>query len=120
MVGFTLCQTYTQMIWLYKFLAQEALRVIDEQVLDEAVYALDQAGLSAIDVELTTKNVLVRVANSESQLQAKAVLSDALGDKYVTALNLAPTTPDWLTNLGAGPMKLGLDLSVVECTFYLR
>jgi|TARA_B110000240_G_C13505465_1_gene455939 preprotein translocase subunit SecD len=84
--------------------------VIDEQVLDEAVYALDQAGLSAKDVELTTKNVLVRVTNSESQLQAKAVLSDALGDKYVTALNLAPTTPDWLTNLGAGPMKLGLDL----------
>ena len=84
--------------------------VIDEQALDEAVYALDQAGLSAKDVELTTKNVLVRVTNSESQLQAKAVLSDALGDKYVTALNLAPTTPDWLTNLGAGPMKLGLDL----------
>ncbi len=84
--------------------------VIDEQVLDEAVYALDQAGLSAIGVELTAKNVLVRVADSESQLHAKAVLSDALGDKYVTALNLAPTTPDWLTNLGAGPMKLGLDL----------
>ena len=84
--------------------------VIDEQVLEEAVYALDQAGLSAKDVELTSKNVLVRVTNSESQLQAKAVLSDALGDKYVIALNLAPTTPDWLTNLGAGPMKLGLDL----------
>jgi len=43
-------------------------------------------------------------------LHAKEILSDALGDKYVTALNLAPTTPDWLTNLGAGPMKLGLDL----------
>ena len=84
--------------------------VIDEQVLDEAVYALDQAGLNALAVELTAKNVLVRVADSESQLHAKAVLSDALGDKYVTALNLAPTTPDWLTNLGAGPMKLGLDL----------
>ncbi|OHC46944.1 MAG: protein-export membrane protein SecD, partial [Pseudomonadales bacterium RIFCSPLOWO2_02_FULL_63_210] len=25
--------------------------------------------------------------------------------------NLAQTTPDWLRNLGAGPMKLGLDLS---------
>ena len=84
--------------------------VIDEQVLDKAVYALNQSGLNAIAVELTAKNVLVRVADSESQLHAKAVLSDALGDKYVTALNLAPTTPDWLTNLGAGPMKLGLDL----------
>jgi len=27
------------------------------------------------------------------------------------ALNLAPTTPEWLRNLGASPMKLGLDLS---------
>ena len=84
--------------------------VIDEQVLDQVVYALEQADLSTTGVELTAKNVLVRVADSESQLHTKAVLSDALGDKYVTALNLAPTTPDWLTNLGAGPMKLGLDL----------
>jgi preprotein translocase subunit SecD len=84
--------------------------VIDEQVLNQVVDALDQANLSAIGVELTAKNVLVRVSDSESQLHTKAILSDALGDKYVTALNLAPTTPDWLTNVGAGPMKLGLDL----------
>jgi preprotein translocase subunit SecD len=84
--------------------------LIDEQVLDEAVDALNQANLNTIGVELSDKNLLVRVTNSESQLRAKAVLSDALGDNYVTALNLAPTTPDWLSNLGAGPMKLGLDL----------
>ena len=84
--------------------------VIDAQVLDKAVDALDKAGLNTKGVELTAKNVLVRVLDSESQLRAKAVLSDALGDNYLTALNLAPTTPDWLTSLGAGPMKLGLDL----------
>jgi preprotein translocase subunit SecD len=84
--------------------------LIDEQVRDEAVDALNQANLNTIGVELSDKNLLVRVANSEAQLRAKAVLSDALGDNYVTALNLAPTTPDWLANLGAGPMKLGLDL----------
>ena len=84
--------------------------VIDEQVLDQATQALEQAGLSATGIELTAKNVLVRVADSESQLRAKAILSDALGNNYLTALNLAPTTPDWLANLGAGPMKLGLDL----------
>jgi len=84
--------------------------LIDEQVRDEAVDALNQANLNTIGVELSDKNLLVRVANSEAQLRAKAVLSDALGDNYVTALNMAPTTPDWLANLGAGPMKLGLDL----------
>ncbi|HCH32167.1 MAG TPA: protein translocase subunit SecD [Oceanospirillaceae bacterium] len=84
--------------------------VIDTQVLDEAAHVLSQAQLDTIGIELTEKNVLIRVADSESQLQAKALLSDAMGEGYVTALNLAPTTPDWLTNLGAGPMKLGLDL----------
>jgi preprotein translocase subunit SecD len=33
-----------------------------------------------------------------------------LGNKYIVALNLAPATPQWLRNLGAAPMYLGLDL----------
>jgi preprotein translocase subunit SecD len=44
-------------------------------------------------------------------LPANQLIKDALGDGYVVALNLAPTTPDWLRNIGAQPMKLGLDLS---------
>ena len=34
-----------------------------------------------------------------------------MGGDYIVALNLAPTTPEWLTDLGGKPMKLGLDLS---------
>jgi preprotein translocase subunit SecD len=34
-----------------------------------------------------------------------------MGNDYIVALNLAPTTPEWLSNLGGTPMKLGLDLS---------
>ena len=45
------------------------------------------------------------------QLPAKEVVRKALGDEYVVALNLAATTPQWLRNIGASPMKLGLDLS---------
>ncbi|WP_447407593.1 hypothetical protein, partial [Clostridium perfringens] len=44
-------------------------------------------------------------------MPAKDIVRRALGDAYVVALNLAPTTPEWLRNLGASPMKLGLDLS---------
>ena len=47
---------------------------------------------------------------SEAQLKAKDVLSKGLGDNYTVALNLAPTTPEWLQKIGAKPMKLGLDL----------
>jgi preprotein translocase subunit SecD len=38
-------------------------------------------------------------------------LGRELGDAYIIALNLAPTTPEWLKRGGAQPMKLGLDLS---------
>ena len=74
------------------------------------------AALQASDIEyfgesFDAKSALIRLKDQEQQLQAKEVVKLALGDDYVVALNLAPTTPDWLTGLGASPMKLGLDLS---------
>jgi preprotein translocase subunit SecD len=83
---------------------------IDDAVLAQASDAIVAAGLVSKATELTDKSALLRFADSDTQLRAKAVIADALGDDYVTALNLAPTTPTWLTNVGAGPMKLGLDL----------
>lgn len=43
-------------------------------------------------------------------MKAKDALSKGLGENYTVALNLAPTTPEWLQKIGAKPMKLGLDL----------
>ena len=43
-------------------------------------------------------------------LKAKDLLSSDLGSDVIIALNLAPTTPDWLSDIGGEPMKLGLDL----------
>ncbi|MGL6021439.1 MAG: protein translocase subunit SecD, partial [Gibbsiella quercinecans] len=54
--------------------------------------------------------ILARFKDPDVQLRAREALLEALGDKYVVALNLAPATPMWLTMLGAEPMKLGLDL----------
>lgn len=45
-----------------------------------------------------------------SSSDAREVLVDVLGDKYVVALNLAPAIPRWLAAIHAEPMKLGLDL----------
>lgn len=83
---------------------------LTEQTLDRAIKGLEQAGLAHKGAEVLEKGLLVRLGSSEDQLRAQAVISRALGDDFVTALNLAPTTPDWLTSIGAGPMKLGLDL----------
>ncbi|MDX1733481.1 MAG: protein translocase subunit SecD, partial [Halioglobus sp.] len=54
---------------------------------------------------------LVRLRDADAQLVAQSTVARALGDGFIVALNLAPTTPDWLSDYGAQPMKLGLDLS---------
>ena len=83
---------------------------LTQQTLDKALAGLEQAGVAYRGAEVLEKGLLIRVASSDEQLRAKAAISRVLGDNYVTALNLAATTPDWLTAIGAGPMKLGLDL----------
>lgn len=57
------------------------------------------------------KSALIRLKDREQQLTAQKLIQRALGDDFIVALNLAPTTPDWLTAWGGQPMKLGLDLS---------
>ena len=73
--------------------------------------ALDDAGISYFGEEVNGSTALLRLESSDAQLPAKSAIQRKLGDEFVVALNLAPTTPDWLVNLGAGPMTLGLDLS---------
>ncbi|MCP5174695.1 MAG: protein translocase subunit SecD [Moraxellaceae bacterium] len=82
----------------------------DQAVLTQAESALKQSGLSYHGSQVQAKGVLLRVQNSDAQLKAQAAIKRALGDSYVVALNLAPTTPSWLLSLKAAPMKLGLDL----------
>ena len=72
--------------------------------------ALSQAHLATRAVQLGAENLLVRFADPESQLKAQDAVQRELGDNYVVALNLAPTTPAWLRAIGAKPMYLGLDL----------
>ncbi|HNE90489.1 MAG TPA: protein translocase subunit SecD [Agitococcus sp.] len=82
----------------------------DKTVLSQAETALKQAGLTFHGSEVQAKGVLLRVNTSDEQLKAQEIVRRALGDGYVVALNLAPTTPEWLLSLNAAPMKLGLDL----------
>lgn len=54
--------------------------------------------------------LLIRFRRPEDQLTAADRIQQALGYRYITALNLAPATPPWLSGLNATPMNLGLDL----------
>ncbi len=61
-------------------------------------------------IELENDYVLIRTDTYQNQLKLKDILSKHLVNDVVIALNLAPTTPRWLMDIGANPMKLGLDL----------
>ncbi len=84
--------------------------VLDQSTLAQSEKALAEAGLNPKSVELTEKRLLIRFADTEAQLKAADILENRLGDKFTVALNLAPSTPDWLRAVGAQPMYLGLDL----------
>ena len=92
---------------------ESSAQVIDQRTVDRALKALDESGIEHFGEEIAPdgRNALVRLRDQEQQLQAQARVSRALGDGFIIALNLAPTTPDWLSDFGAQPMKLGLDLS---------
>ena len=89
-----------------------AMRV-EQADLERAARALSEAGIEVKGLSLAEqgRGGLLRLLEQEDQLPAKDVVRKALGEDFVVALNLAQTTPDWLRNLGASPMKLGLDLS---------
>ncbi|MCG2579496.1 MAG: protein translocase subunit SecD [Marinobacter sp.] len=83
---------------------------INERILNRAVEVLQSEGIEVKSSSLRDRNGLIRVLNGEDQLKARPIVQNALGRDYLVALNMAPSTPDWLRSLGAGPMKLGLDL----------
>ncbi len=83
---------------------------IDQTVLDRAEQLLKDANIATHEGTFSQNAALLRVRTSEEQLKAQEVLRRQLGENYVVALNLAPTTPAWLQAIGAKPMKLGLDL----------
>lgn len=83
---------------------------VDEAVIKHIKRALDKENVNYQTPELSERSALIRFNSNADQLRGKAVVTRALGDDFLVALNLAPTTPDWLLSMAATPMKLGLDL----------
>lgn len=90
--------------------ASSAAAEVSELTELQVNIALDDANIESVSMELGDGRLTIKFADEETQLRAKYVLQEALGSSHVIALNLAPNTPDWLRNLGAEPMFLGLDL----------
>ena len=83
---------------------------VAEADMDVATTALEAAQVSYFDMELGDGNLLFRVDSVDDQLRAKTALEQVFTSDYIVALNLAPTTPDWMQSIGAKKMARGLDL----------
>jgi len=83
----------------------------DASTLDNIKTKLSNSNITFSKIVLEKGQILARFSDTEQQLKARDLLDDTLGDKFSVALNLTPSTPDWLASVGGTPMKLGLDLS---------
>jgi preprotein translocase subunit SecD len=82
----------------------------DTVLLARVEDALRKDNIPTRGMFLETGGVKVRFADTDTQLRAKDMLQSALGNGYVVALNLLSDSPQWLTDISALPMYLGLDL----------
>ena len=89
----------------------DSTQIHDRKLQQRLTKVLEDGELSngVPEVELHKKYALIRLSSAEEQLRVKDLLS-SVGDDLIVALNLAPTTPEWLENIGGEPLKLGLDL----------
>jgi len=88
---------------------------VDSALLGRVEEALKAANIVPQGTFLDPNSVKVRLADTDTQLKAKDVLSQSLNPdrenpSYVVALNLLSSSPNWLTAIHALPMYLGLDL----------
>ena len=71
---------------------------------------LDESKIGYNSLRLDEQGIRIRFPDTDSQLQARDELEIRLPTGYTIALTLMPAAPDWLSNVGALPMYLGLDL----------
>lgn len=83
----------------------------DQSLLNEIQNILDKRNVAYNEIFLRDNKIVLKFQNIDQQLESKTVLQNKLLDRVIVALNLEPTTPDWLKDLGGRPLKLGLDLS---------
>ena len=83
----------------------------DQALLETVTESLDNNSFNYDEIFLRDNNIVAKFFSIDDQLSAKTILQRALLDEAIIALNLEPTTPQWLKDIGGRPLKLGLDLS---------
>ena len=83
----------------------------DQLLISEIKNTLENQSIDYEDLFLRDGKIVIKFKNLNQQLESKTIIKNKFLDRVIVALNLEPTTPDWLKKLGGKPVKLGLDLS---------
>ena len=83
----------------------------DQALLDDLENILEDSKTVYDEIFLRENKIVIKFKDVETQLSSKTILQNALLDRVIIALFLEPSTPQWLKDIGANPVKLGLDLS---------
>jgi len=84
--------------------------VVQNQDVKNIKNSLETNEIDYKSMGLVDRRIMIRFEDSQSQLSSKTLLKNTLSRNYVVALNLAPSIPQWLSNVGGKAMSLGLDL----------
>ena len=90
-------------------LARDRAAVLDTDK-DALLGLLKDKGITPSGEFLDQGRLTLRFSSKQDQLKARDVISEARHDDFTIALSQASKVPEWMRNLGLGPVKLGLDL----------
>ena len=71
---------------------------------------LKDKGVSPSGAFLEQGRLTFRFSSKQDQLKARDIIAEARSNQFTIALSQASRVPEWMRNLGLGPVKLGLDL----------
>ncbi len=83
---------------------------VNDKTLGRIAKKFESEGISYRNAKLSKTGLLFRFENEDDREKAKKIAETELGDDYAVALNRATATPQWLLDMNAEPMYLGLDL----------
>ena len=89
----------------------DSARSADQSLLNDLEQILDESKVQYDDMFLRENKIVIKLPDVDTQIESKTILQQTLLDRVIIALNLEPSTPQWLKDLGGNPLKLGLDLS---------
>jgi len=71
---------------------------------------LKDKGVTPSGAFLDQGRLTLRFSSKQDQLKARDLIAEARPNQFTIALSQASRVPEWMRNLGLGPLKLGLDL----------